>query len=315
MRLVKRIFQQRTLFAFLAGWLTLAAATQAEETTRQVEHALGVTEIQGTPTRIVTLYQGANDTAVALGVTPIAVVDSWVEKPMYHYLRDDLANVPHVGLETQPNLEEIARLKPDLIIANKARHEDIYTLLSQIAPTVAEDTVFDFKGTVQLMGEALNKQAEADQLLADWNQRVATLQTELQAQVGDQWPLQVAITNVRNDHLRVYLEDSFAGTVLHDLGFEFPPMSAQRTWGVKLNSKENIPSMNADVMFIIFQSQDGSVHENYQAWSDHPLWQTLDATQNNQVYDVDLVAWLMSGGIIGANNMMDQLYTHFGIQS
>ncbi len=306
---------KRSVVAFLAGWLALVTSTQAEEATRQVEHALGVTEIQGTPTRIVTLYQGANDTAVALGVTPVGVVDSWVEKPMYHYLRDALADVPHVGLETQPNLEEIAKLKPDLIIANKARHEKVYAQLSQIAPTVAEDTVFDFKGTVQLMGEALNKQEAADQLLADWDERVAVLQTELKNKMGDQWPLQVAVTNIRNDHLRVYLEESFAGTVLHDLGFEFPPMAAQRTWGVKLNSKESIPSMNADVMFIIFQSQDGSVQENYQAWSSHPLWKNLDAAKSNQVYDVDLVAWLMSGGIIGANNMMDQLYTHFGIQS
>ena len=295
--------------------LSVLAPAQAADDVRRIEHALGVTEIQGTPQRIVTLYQGANDTAVALGVTPVGVVDSWVQKPMYQYLRDDLADVPHVGLETQPNLEEIAKLNPDLIIANKARHQEVYAQLSQIAPTVAEDTVFDFKGTVRLMGEALNKQAEADQLLSDWDQRVATLQTELKETMGDRWPVSVAVTNIRNDHLRVYLEESFAGTVLHDLGFEFPNMAAQRTWGVKLNSKEGIPSMNADVMFIIFQSQDGSVQENYEAWSSHPLWQNLDAAKNDRVYDVDLVAWLMSGGIIGANNMMDQLYTHFGIQS
>lgn len=45
------------------------------------------------------------------------VVDSWVEKPMYKYLRDDLEGVQHVGLETQPNLEEISKLNPDLIVA------------------------------------------------------------------------------------------------------------------------------------------------------------------------------------------------------
>ncbi len=37
--------------------------------------------------QIVTLYQGATDSAVALGITPIGVVDAWLEKPMYRYLR------------------------------------------------------------------------------------------------------------------------------------------------------------------------------------------------------------------------------------
>lgn len=51
--------------------------------TRVIEHSMGETEIDGTPKRIVTFYQGANDTAVALGVTPVGIVESWVEKPVY----------------------------------------------------------------------------------------------------------------------------------------------------------------------------------------------------------------------------------------
>lgn len=294
--------------------LTLTGTLQADETkVRRVEHALGVTEITGTPTRIVTLYQGATDTAIAMGITPVGVVDSWVQKPTYQYLRDDLDGVPHVGLETQPNLEEIVKLKPDLIIAAKARHEQVYAQLSQIAPTVAQGTVFDFKGTVSLMGEALNKTETADELLADWDERVNALQTHLADTVGEQWPLKATVTNVRNDHLRVYLQESFAGTVLHDLGFEFPMVEQQRTWGVKLTSKESIPAMNADVMFVILQSEDAPVKQNYQAWSSHPLWKNLDAARNEQIYNVDLVAWLMSGGILGANMMMDQLYEHFDV--
>ncbi|MFW6270586.1 MAG: ABC transporter substrate-binding protein, partial [Bacillota bacterium] len=132
-----------------------------------VEHAMGETEIEGTPQRIVTLYQGASDTAVALDVIPVGVVDSWVEQPMYEYLRDDLEDVKHVGLETQPNLEEIEKLNPDLIIASKLRHEKIYSKLSQIAPTVAHETVFEFKETTELMGEAMNREKEAKKIISN----------------------------------------------------------------------------------------------------------------------------------------------------
>ncbi|WP_269758298.1 hypothetical protein [Thalassobacillus sp. C254] len=50
------------------------------EETRTVEHAMGVTEIEGTPETVVTLYQGANDTAAALGVQPDGIVESWTQQ-------------------------------------------------------------------------------------------------------------------------------------------------------------------------------------------------------------------------------------------
>ena len=93
-------------------------------------------ETGAAPLRVVTLFQGATDCAVVLGVTPCGVVDSWSEKPTYRYLRAALEQVPHVGLETQPSLEDIALLKPDVIIASRYRHERIAPLLKQIAPVL-----------------------------------------------------------------------------------------------------------------------------------------------------------------------------------
>ena len=108
------------------------------------------------PLRVVTLFQGATDCAVMLGVTPCGVVDSWSEKPTYRYLRAALGAVPHVGLETQPSLEDIALLKPDLIVASRFRHERIAPLLKQIAPVLMLEEVFEFKKTLALMGAALH---------------------------------------------------------------------------------------------------------------------------------------------------------------
>lgn len=283
-----------------------------EEEVRVIEHAMGETEIEGEPTRIVTLYQGATDAAVALGVTPVGVVDSWVEKPMYQYLRDDLKNVKHVGLETQPNLEEIAKLNPDLIIASKLRHEKNYDLLSQIAPTVTHQTVFRFKETVQLMGEAMNKEEKANEVLADWGNRVANFQEKIKEVKGDNWPLEVAVLNFRADHARIYFS-GYAGLVLNELGFTRPTSHQQDKWGIKLTSKESIPKMNADTFFV-FMSDNEAVKNTYQEWTEHPLWENLDAVKNGDVSTVDQVAWNMAGGIISANIMLDQIYDHFGLE-
>lgn len=58
-----------------------------ESSSREITHAMGTTTIEGTPTKIVTLYQGATDVAVAMGIKPVGAVESWAEAPFYNYLK------------------------------------------------------------------------------------------------------------------------------------------------------------------------------------------------------------------------------------
>ncbi|HZG58720.1 ABC transporter substrate-binding protein [Paenibacillus sp.] len=298
-----------------------AGTSVGEEGVRMVSHAMGETPVEGTPTRIVTLYQGATDVAVALGIVPVGVVESWTQQPIYEYLRDELKDVPVVGTETQPNLEEIAKLKPDLIIASKLRHEKIYEQLSQIAPTVTHETVFKFKDTVRLIGQAANAEDKADELLADWDARVADFQSKIGAKLEGQWPIEVSVLNFRTDHARIYVT-GFAGDILSELGFVRPePQRKAAEEGnvvLQLTSMESIPSMNADVFFIF--NADGHnadaalIQKTYDEWTAHPLWKNLDAVKQGQITLVDEVAWNMGGGILAANTMLDQIYAHFELE-
>ncbi|WZL71976.1 iron-siderophore ABC transporter substrate-binding protein [Clostridiaceae bacterium 35-E11] len=292
-----------------------------KEEFRVVEHAMGKTEIKGTPKRIVTLYQGATDVAIALGVKPVGIVESWVEQPVYKYLRADLADTPIVGQETQPNLEEIVKLKPDLIIASKLRHEKIYEQLSQIAPTVTHETVFKFKDTVKLMGQAMNKEEDAKKLLLDWDSRVADFKQKIFAKLGDEWPIEVSVLNFRTDHARIYVT-GFAGDILSELGFVRPETQRKAAEEgnvvLKLTTKESIPSMNADVFFTFtadgHNADEEAIQRTYEEWTNHPLWKNLDAVKNNRAYIVDDVAWNMGGGYLSANDMLDQIYERFGLE-
>ena len=260
--------------------------------------------------RIVTLYQGATDSAVALGLTPVGVVDSWLEKPMYRYLRDALVGAEHVGLETQPNLEKIAWLKPELIIASDFRHARIAPLLDAIAPTVSTNTVFDFKTTLTMVANATGREAQANQLLQHWDARVADFRQQIAAQLGSHWPQKVAVVRFKSDHMRIY-NSGFAGSILSELGFEQPETLQGQGWGIKLSSTENIPILDADVMFVLLEPDDPAVVDNYQRWAAHPLWQQLTTVQNNRVFEVDPVSWMMGGGILAANAMLDDLYDHY----
>jgi len=264
------------------------------------------------PPRIVTLFQGATDSAVALGLTPIGVVDSWLEKPMYRYLRAPLESVEHVGLETQPNLEKIAWLNPDLVIASDFRHARIAPLLNAIAPTVSAPTVFNFKATLTMVANATGREAQANELLAQWSDRVADFRQQIATQLGSKWPQKVAVARFKSDHVRIYTS-GFAGSILEELGFAQPDTLQSQSWGMKLTSTENIPVLDADALFILLEPDDPAIADNYQHWASHPLWQQLSAVQSGRVFEVEPVSWMMGGGILAANAMLDDLYSHYGL--
>ncbi|WP_078577383.1 ABC transporter substrate-binding protein [Salipaludibacillus agaradhaerens] len=314
---VKRLLPSLFLFFLLAACGDSEESVSSEEVegdtegTRVIQHALGETEITGEVEKIVTLYQGANDVAVALDVKPIGIVESWVEKPVYTYLRDELDGVELVGEETQPNLEAIAELEPDLIIASRTRHEEVYDHLNDIAPTVVGDEVYDWKGTLDLMGKALNKEAEANQLLEDYNARI----DHFKGQLGDELPIEVAITNFRADHARIFYM-GFAGGILEDAGFTRPEgHDDPELWGIKLASKESIPEADAEVIFNFNSgAETDQIQQTYEEWTGHPLWKELEAVKNDQVIMVDEVTWNSAGGYLSAHMVIDDLYDIFNVE-
>ncbi|TFE00113.1 ABC transporter substrate-binding protein [Jeotgalibacillus sp. R-1-5s-1] len=287
------------------------ASEETESGSIEVEHAMGTTTLEEKPERVVTLYQGATDTVLEFGVTPVGVVESWVQMPMYDYLKDDLQDVTYVGQETQPNLEEIAALEPDVIFASQIRHEEIYEQLSEIAPTIVNETIYDFKETTNLIGSALGEEEQAETLLADWDSRIADFQEKVST--NENWPMSAAVLNYRADHARIYVT-GFAGSILQEAGFEEPTeLQGQNEEIVMLNDKEAIPQMNADVIFQ-FMEDTPDVQNTYEDWTAHPLYQNLEAVKNDNVFTVDEVAWNMAGGLQSAHLMLDDMYEYFELE-
>lgn len=274
-----------------------------------IEHAMGKTEINGTPKRTVTLYQGATDATLLLGVKPVGAVESHVEQPWYKYIRDKMEGVTNVGVETQPNLEEIIALQPDLIIASKTRHEKIYDQLSAIAPTVMEEDHYHWKATLSLTARALNKKVEEERFLAEWENKVKNFK----AKMGDKLNTIVSIVDFRSDHARIFYK-TFPNLVIEELGLSFSANQKGSDF-VKLTSKENIPQMDADVIFDMtsLDRDDGRV-DTRKAWTSHLLWKNLKAVQNDRVYQVDPVIWTNGSGPMAAMKIVDDIYTYFNLK-
>ncbi|WP_430687840.1 ABC transporter substrate-binding protein [Leptolyngbya sp. AN02str] len=263
------------------------------------------------PQRVVVLTNESTDIVLALGITPIGAVRSWSGAPYYDYIADDMANVPIVGDEMQPNLERIAALKPDLIIGSQVRQEQIYSQLNAIAPTVFSETIGEsWQENLRLYGKALNREVEAEKLLTDWDRRVANLQQQLANR-----NLQVSLVRFLPGAARVYLKDSFPGQILQEVGLQRPPLQSGDGFAQEV-SFEQIPAMEADALFYFTYTGDGNNQDLTnvaEPWLNHPLWKQLSVVQLGNAHAVSDVVWTTAGGVQAANLLLDDLEKNLGL--
>ncbi len=141
-----------------------------------VEHKYGSTKIEAEPKKVVTLGLSDQDAVLALGVRPVGSVDWFKEKPYgkWPWTKELWGSTPPqiVGERDEYNMEKIASLKPDLIVAQySGMKKEQYDTLSQIAKVVAQPKGHeDYQASWQVMtkqiGKALGKDAESEKLIA-----------------------------------------------------------------------------------------------------------------------------------------------------
>ncbi|WP_216828204.1 ABC transporter substrate-binding protein [Alkalihalobacterium elongatum] len=278
--------------------------------TYEIEHAMGTTPIEGTPERIVVLTNEGADILIALGVKPVGAVKHWTGDPWYEYLADDLEGVEVVGEETEPSLEAIMNVDPDLIIGSKLRHEAIYEQLAAIAPTVMSETVGTvWKENTLLYAKAINKAEKGAELVQAWEERVV----DFKEKYADKLETEVSISRFQSSGGRLYYK-GFPGSIIEMVGLHRP--EAQSNIGDEVVGDltiERIPEMDGDVIFYFVSDWEGTgeVYTIQEQWMEHDLWKNLEAVKAGNVVEVNDVFWNMAGGIQAANIMLTDLDEFF----
>jgi iron complex transport system substrate-binding protein len=287
----------------------------AKEESYTVEHAMGTTEIKGTPERIVILTNEGTEALLAMGVKPVGAVQSWLGDPWYDHIKDQMEGVQVVGTESEVNVEAIAALKPDLIIGNKLRQEAIYEQLKAIAPTVFSETLKgDWKENFELYAKAINREEEGKKVMAEFDQRIADIKEKL----GDKTNMEVSVIRFMPGKTRIYYKDSFSGVILEQLGFQ-RPANLEKLFAdnpkdlfAREVGKELIPEMDGDILFYFtYETGDGKAAETEKEWTNDPLWKNLEVVKAGKAYKVDDAIWNTAGGVIAADLMLDDIEKYF----
>ena len=183
---------------------------ERKETARplKVQHVKGESKVPGQADRVATLTLDTLDDTLALGVRPVLAVVPGDSLP--GYLRRPGAGVETIRPVAAGELGAVRKARPDLIVG---RQGALFESLSLIAPTViVEPGSGRWKLNLRLMGEALGRTNDAEGLLTDYDRRVAAVRAAVKGRP------RVAVVRAVEDGWRFAPRDSFAGTILADVG-------------------------------------------------------------------------------------------------
>lgn len=239
--------------------------------TKTVNTTFGEVEIPAHPERVAAIdYLG---TVLALGVKPIAGGQFLMNSP---YLEGHLDGLETIG----DSIEQLMELEPDLIITLNP-DKGAFEKYSKIAPTVsvASITFPTLKDEVNYFGEVLDKEAEAKQWLAKFDQEIAKIKQE----VKDVVPADTTFSVMQEYDRQVFIFGNQSGrggrNIYELLGLQAPAaipaelmQGAYHEFSIELLSK-----YAGDYIVLTSKSKLKDLQAD-------PVWGSLPAVKNGRVY-------------------------------
>ena len=281
----------------LASALLMASAFASAVT---VKDAKGEFTLDKTPSRVVALEYSFVDALAQVGVSPVGVADDNKVDRILPQVREKIAAWQSVGTRSQPSLEVIASLKPDLIIADPSRHTAVFEELKKIAPTVMFDSRHESYQenleTAQKIGDLVGKSAEMKAKINEHNDYIANIAKNLGVQGK-----KASFGTSREDKFNIQNDNGYVGSFLTTLGFAPTKLNSDQAF-VEINLEQLV--MEKPEYLFIAHYRDESIARK---WEAEPLWKTIPAVKANHVYSVDADMWARGRGLEASKIMAKQI--------
>ncbi|MBN8930805.1 MAG: ABC transporter substrate-binding protein [Rhizobium pusense] len=245
-----------------------------------VEHAFGSTTVRSEPQRILTFGWSSEDIAIALGKPPL-----WMpRRPIFQsgiapWNEEQLSGKkPTLFTGIYLDFEEVARLRPDLILAvSSGINANDYRMLSRIAPTIVYRSgpwQAGLEEQTELVGVALGRPNDAANLLTKVERVLATARAENPILTGKTFAIGTYF-----DGFSVYLSADPRVAAFEKLGLKLTPgiasLSTRYPHKTLLAlSAEQIDRLDADILIMWYTGGNKSIAEQ------QPLFRTLKVVEN-----------------------------------
>lgn len=288
---------KKLLKTTLASALLMASAFASAVT---IKDAKGEFTLDKTPSRVVALEYSFVDALAQVGVSPVGVADDNKIDRILPQVREKIAAWQSVGTRSQPSLEVIASLKPDLIIADPSRHTAVFEELKKIAPTVMFDSRHESYQenleTAQKIGDLVGKSSEMKAKINEHNDYIANIAKNLGVQGK-----KASFGTSREDKFNIQNDNGYVGSFLTTLGFAPTKLNSDQAF-VEINLEQLV--MEKPEYLFIAHYRDESIARK---WEAEPLWKAIPAVKANHVYSVDSDMWARGRGLEASKIMAKQI--------
>ncbi|SES38217.1 iron complex transport system substrate-binding protein [Tranquillimonas rosea] len=277
--------------AFLAAGLALLSAPAAAEI--EVSDRRGAQSFDAVPERVVVMDWALAEQVLDLGITPVGAPEldlyrDWVGQPA---MPDDVTDI---GLRTEPNLERLAALSPDVIVASGVEPDQI-AVLERIAPVLAfdafsadHDNVAAARDIFLTLARLFGREDRAEEKLAAMEDELDRIAADLEERYGDRLTQVTAVRLNDDSTVWIYGDNSIPTYVLGRLGFDPEVPVAASKWGVAQRPLEDLAKVEEGALLAIRPHMGGA------AAFDSPLWQALPAVRAGRFAEAEPV-WSYGG--------------------
>ncbi|WP_373907906.1 iron-siderophore ABC transporter substrate-binding protein [Vibrio parahaemolyticus] len=259
-----------------------------------VHDAYGAVTFEQVPQRVAVLNWDILEQVLALDIEPIAAPNlpgyrQWVVNP---YAPESIEDI---GTRAEPNLEKIASLKPDVILAASPQ-QDLIPLLRQIAPVVYLPNFSQNEAAAQTaikhfrtLGALFDKQELAEQKLAKLNDSFKQLRDKIRQHYSA--PLDVLVMRFSTPNsVLLSTENSTTDYVVEQLGLTNPIKVSARAWGIKQDRINRLQNLEQSyVLYVQPFPQESKLNSS-------PLWQAMPFVKKQRVNSVRAV-WAYGGAM------------------
>ncbi|PCK18578.1 iron-uptake system-binding protein [Bacillus pumilus] len=230
--------------------------------------------------------------AKLLGIHPIGA--STVGGTFPELFKDMTTKTEGIGEKTEPNLEKILKLKPDVILGSTKFPPATIKKLDKVQTTIPVSHVSsDWESNLLLLGTLTGKKEEAKNIITDYQEDLKQAKETLKEASNNKTAV---ILRIRQGNLYVYPEDVYFNSTLYgDLGFT-APSDIKQAKAQAMISMERLGKLNPDYIFVQFSKEENSSNPNaLKDLEQNKIWTSLKAVKNGHVNE-NVVDPLLQGG-------------------
>lgn len=298
------------LYRVVIVFITLAGFINAYADDINITTKYGNVVVSDDVERIVTLHEGALDSAVALGFEPVGAISTRGGDGVARYIQNIAKDIPIVSSNRGINIEAVVSQRPDVILASSYLSKEEYDLLSRIAPTIVPTTKGlqpdSWINELRFYAKALNREKMAEEIISKVDVRIVGIKKSVESLIPKsergasliRWMPKGAIVLTTN---------FFSTALLGRVGFDITDANLVKE-GRPHSSPLSLENLSIiDNEWIFMATLDTDAKKSLAAAEKSPAFSRLNVVKKDHVISVDGQLWTSAIGPIAANAILDDI--------